>query len=103
MQLRSRGHTYQQISDELGYGNLSNAHRAVKKIFDGIVVEARDEAVKIELDRLDMVQRAVIEVLETRHYTVSDGRIVYLGDKDDPDRKPIEDDGPVLARGGPPV
>ena len=96
MQLRSRGQAYQQISDELGYGHSSNARRAVKKILDGIVVEGRDEAIKIELDGLDMMTRAVIDVLEAKHYVVSDGRIVYLGDKDDPDRRELLDDGPVL-------
>ena len=96
VQMHSRRKTYQQISDELGYGNLSNARRAVKKILDGIIVEGRDEAIKIELDGLDMMTRAVIDVLEAKHYLVSDGRIVYLGDKDDPDRKELLDDAPVL-------
>ena len=96
VQLRSRGQAYQQISDELGYGHSSNARRAVKKILDGIVVEGRDEAIKIELDGLDMMTRAVFEVLEAKHYVVSDGRIVHLGDKDDPDRRELLDDAPVL-------
>jgi len=96
VQLRSRGQTYQQISDELGYGNLSNARRAVKKALEGIIVEGRDEAIKLQLDELDMMQRAVIDVLEAKHYVVSDGRIVHLGDKDDPDRRELLDDGPVL-------
>ena len=96
VQLRSRGQAYQQISDELGYGNLSNARRAVKKTLDGIVVEGRDEAIKLQLDELDMMQRAVFEVLEAKHYVVSDGRIVYVGEKGDPDRRELLDDGPVL-------
>jgi hypothetical protein len=96
VQMHSRRQTYQQISDELGYGHSSNARRAVKKILDGIIVEGRDEAIKIELDGLDMMTRAVIDVLEGQHYVVSDGRIVYLGDKDDPDRTELLDDGPVL-------
>jgi hypothetical protein len=68
----------------------------VKKILDGIIVEGRDEAIKIELDGLDMMTRAVIEVLEGQHYVVSDGRIVYVGEKGDPDRRELLDDGPVL-------
>ena len=94
--LRSRGRTYPQIAEELGYCDKGAAHHAVKKILDGIVVEARDLLIKMELDKLDMMTRAVIDVLEGQHYVVSDGRIVYIGDKDDPDRKELLDDGPVL-------
>ncbi len=91
VQLRSRGRTYQQISDELGYGHSSNARRAVKKALEGIVIEGRDEVIKLQLDELDMMQRAVFEVLEAKHYVVSEGRIVYRGDKE------LLDDSPVLA------
>ena len=91
VQLRSRGQTYQQISDELGYGHSSNARRAVKKALEGIIVEGRDEAIKLQLDELDMMQRAVFEVLEAKHYVVSEGRIVYRGDQE------LLDDSPVLA------
>ena len=90
VQLRSRGQTYQQISDELGYGNLSNARRAVKKALEGIIVDAREDFIKLQLDELDMMTRSVIEVLETKHYVVSEGRIVYRGDKE------LLDDSPVL-------
>jgi len=96
VQLRSRGRTYQQISDELGYGHSSNARRAVKKALEGIIVEGRDEAIKLQLDELDMMQRAVFEVLEAKHYVVSEGRIVHRGGKDDPDREELLDDSPVL-------
>ncbi len=94
--LRSRGHTYPQIAEALGYSDRGAAHHAVKRILDGIVVEAREDLIKLQLDELDMMTRAVIDVLEARHYTVSDGRIVYLGDKDDPDRRELLDDAPVL-------
>ncbi len=90
VQLRSRGRTYQQISDELGYGHSSNARRAVKKALEGIIVDAREDFIKLQLDELDMMTRSVIEVLETKHYVVSEGRIVYRGDKE------LLDDSPVL-------
>ncbi len=94
--LRSRGRTYSQIAEELGFCDKGAAHHAVARVFDGFRVEARDLLIKMELDKLDMMTRSVIEVLETKHYVVSDGRIVHLGDKDDPDRRELLDDAPVL-------
>jgi hypothetical protein len=87
--LRSRGRTYPQIAEELGYCDKSAAHHAVARVFDGFKVEARDLLIKIELDKLDMMTRAVIDVLEAEHYVVSDGRIVYLGDKELLDHAPV--------------
>ncbi len=87
--LRSRGRTYSQIAEELGFCDKSAAHHAVARVFDGFKVEARDLLIKIELDKLDMMTRAVIDVLEAEHYTVSDGRIVYLGDKELLDHAPV--------------
>ena len=94
--LRSRGRTYSQIAEELGYCDKGAAHHAVARVFDGFRVEARDLLIKIELDKLDMMTRAVIDVLEAKHYLVSDGRIVYIGAKDDPDHRELLDDAPVL-------
>jgi hypothetical protein len=88
--LRARGKTYEQIATELGYSDRSEAWRGVKRVLDGIVTEARDEAVKIELDRLDHMWREVITVLETRHFVISDGRIVFRGEE------ALLDDAPVL-------
>lgn len=94
--LRSRGRSYQEISDALSYGGRQNAYRAVTKLLDSIDVDTRDIATKLQLDHLDMLTQATLDVLERFHYTVSDGRIVYLGDKGDSDREPLLDDGPVL-------
>lgn len=94
--LRSRGFSYQEISDDLGYGDRANAYRAVTKLLAGIDIDTREIATKLQLDQLDMLTQATLDVLERFHYTVSDGRIVYLGDKGDSDREPLLDDGPVL-------
>ena len=61
--LRSRGRTYSQIAEELGFCDKGAAHHAVARVFDGFKVEARDLLIKIELDKLDMMTRAVIDVL----------------------------------------
>lgn len=91
--LRSRRMTYQQISDQLGYGGLGNAHRAVKKVLAEIPRDAGEELLQLELDQLDMMTDAVLKVLEAEHYTVSQGRLIYLHE----DAPPLADDSPVLA------
>ncbi len=98
VRLRSRGRTFQQISDELKYGGYQNARRAVKKVLESIDREAAEEHIAIQIDRLDFMYDAAMQVLEAEHYTVSDGRLVYLGDPKDPDipGTPLLDDGPVL-------
>lgn len=91
--LRTRRQTYQQISDALGYGHASNARRAVQKALAAIPRDAAEELIQLELDQLDMLTAAVLNVLETEHYTVSQGRLIYLHE----DAPPLADDSPVLA------
>lgn len=93
VRLRSRGRTYQQISDELGYGGAGTAHRAVKKTLAEVTRDAAEEHIAIQLERLDMMYQSVLDVLERQHYTVSQGRLIYLHE----DAPPLEDDSPILA------
>lgn len=95
--LRARGLTFQQIADQLGYSDRSAARMGWKRVIDGVVIEAREDVLKLELDKLDRMEREAIEIMETFHFVVSDGRIVFTGDKDDPNRTPLHDDGPRLA------
>lgn len=88
--LRSRGTTYQQIADQLGYANKGDAHRAVSRALKAVVAEPAEEVRALELARLDAMYEAAMGVLERRHVTVSNGRVVEL------DGAPIEDDAPVL-------
>jgi hypothetical protein len=88
--LRSRGLTYRQIAAELGV-DVANAHRAVKRALDAVVAEPAADAVAFELERLDALYARALEVMESHHVTVSNGRVVALNDE------PLPDDGPVLA------
>lgn len=88
--LRSRGWSYPRIAAELGWQHRADAWNAVKRVLDATVREAGDQVRAIELDRLDTLYTAATEVLERRHITVSNGRIITLGDE------PLPDDGPVL-------
>jgi hypothetical protein len=89
--LRSRGWSYQQIADELGYAHHSNARKAVKRALEAIVAEPAEDLRQIELGRLDAMWQIALAVLERYHVTVSNGRLITIGGK------PLEDDGPVLA------
>ncbi|MGH3382674.1 MAG: helix-turn-helix domain-containing protein [Actinoallomurus sp.] len=88
--LRSRGWTYQRIADHLGV-TKATAHEAVKRALHDTLAEPAADVRELELARLDAMYDAVIKVLETKHVTVNNGRVIYVGDT------PLEDDGPVLA------
>lgn len=90
--LRARRKTYQQISDALSYGGAQNAQRAVKRTLAAIPRDAGEELIQLELDQLDMLTAAVLEVLEANHYVVSQGRLIYMQEG----APPLTDDSPVL-------
>ena len=91
--LRARRCTYQQISDQLGYGGHQNAQRAVRRALAAVPRDAAEELIQLELDQLDMMTAAVLEVLEANHYVVSQGRLIHLHE----DAPPLTDDAPVLT------
>lgn len=95
--LRSKGYGYRAIGEELGV-DPSSAYDAVQRALKEIVQEPAEEAKKLELERLDEqllrydgMRAMVMRTLENRHYTVSSGKLIFLGDE------PLEDDSFVLA------
>lgn len=88
--LRSRGWSYRRIAAELDL-SVSNAHAAVQRALRAIVEEPAQDVRTLELERLDGMYDAVMKVLEAKHFTVSQGRLIKIDDE------PLEDDGPVLA------
>jgi hypothetical protein len=90
--LRSRGMSYRAVATAMGI-DVATAHAMVQRALADTVREAGEAVVTMELAKLDDYQAAVMRVLEARHYTVSNGRLIYLGDSP----VPLEDDGPVLA------
>lgn len=89
---RSRGLSYRDIALTMGMASVSSAHASVQRALAATIPTEDAAAVRtLELDRLDTMQAAVMAVLERKHVTVSNGRIVYLDDE------PLEDDAPVLA------
>lgn len=89
--LRARGWTYPRIAAEMDYDSRASAYHAVERVLRETVREAGDDLRALELERLDAMWAAAVEVLDRQHVTVSNGRIVELGGE------PLEDDAPVLA------
>jgi hypothetical protein len=94
LRLRSAGLTYAQVAAELGYPSASSAAAAAKRALRSsktLLDRQSGELATLELERLDQLEQAARRVLETRHITIQDGRIVR-----DDDGQVVEDDGPVL-------
>lgn len=89
-QLRSRSMSYRAIAKQLDV-SVSTAHEMVKRALAAVVREAGEAVVTLELEKLDRAEAAVLAVLEAKHYTVSNGKLICLGDE------PLLDDAPVLA------
>lgn len=89
-EMRSRGLSYRAIAHHHRV-SVSTAHGAVQRALAAIRGEGAAEVRDLELDRLDELWRITMAVLEREHVTVSNGRVVHLGEK------PLRDDGPVLA------
>lgn len=97
--LRAKALTYQQIADELGFADKKGAQRAVERAIEAVIREPGEAVLHFELERLDAELRRLdgLEVkaravLNARHITVSNGRVIHHPDTGDP----MEDDGPVL-------
>jgi len=96
MRLRSRGWSLAAISDELGYGDTSNVRRALAKHTERVTGEAAAELRQAQLEELDRLTSAATAVLEAKHVTISNGRVVTLPGPDGAGSVPVEDDAPVL-------
>lgn len=104
--MKTRGCTLAEIQIALDYGSTAHVATALRRHIDRRVGPAADEYRALMDERLDHMRREVLRVLETTHYKVSEGRVIYHAPCDCPqglygDRcphwKPLEDDSPVLA------
>lgn len=93
VRMRTAGRDWQTIADALGYSSRGAAcqdvTRALKAYQDDLAAAAEDHRV-LALARLDDLLKAAHEVLERKHITVNNGKVIYLGEQ------PIEDDAPTL-------
>lgn len=90
---RSRGLSYRAIAMEMGWADVSSAHDAVQRALAATIpAETAADVRQLELDRLDRMFEAAVKVLEGRHITVSQGRIIV----DPESNEPLADDAPIL-------
>lgn len=104
--LRSRSMSYREIAKTLDV-DVHTAHDMVKRAMAAVVREAGEAVIALELEKLDRAEAAVLTVLEAKHYTVSNGQLIYIGGKRVKDEvsgrwfteggEPLYDDAPVLA------
>ena len=81
------------------YANLAARYGVSKQAAIGMVRRAhheagrqlREQALGVELARLDGLEAALLAVLARHHVTVNNGRVIML------DGEPLEDDGPVVT------
>jgi hypothetical protein len=84
------GKTYLEISDELGYGSKSNAHRAVQRVLMETVKQPADEVRALLRARNEEIYALAREIALKQHYAHGNGKLVYK------DGEPLIDDGPKL-------
>lgn len=98
--LRVQGYTNSQIAKKLNFPSGKAVSDSICNLLREIKREPGEELLKIELERLDAqlvrlndLETAARAVLDARHITVNNGRVIYHPDTE----QPMEDDGPVLA------
>lgn len=90
IKMRRDGVRYEDIAAALGYNSRGAAVQDVQRALATMVSEPAEELRALELQRLDAMWQAALEVLVREHITVSNGKVVTLNGE------PIKDDGPVL-------
>ena len=83
--MRSRGQSYAAIGREFGVTRQA-VQDAVSRAMARVVREAAEPLRQMELEKLDRLERAALEVLETRHVQLYQGADTGF-----------EDDGPKLS------
>jgi transposase-like protein len=92
VQMHAMRYSYTEIANALGYGNRSNAHRAVRRAHERILKPPVMTRVATEVAELDAIVLNLIGIIHKRHVAVSSGKVVT-----DDEGRVLEDDGPILA------
>jgi hypothetical protein len=100
LKLRRQGAPYSAIAAEIGWKSASAAHDAVCRALNREPSEDREQLRKLEVARLDGLERVAWKVLERFHYVVITsgphaGDIVYSPPEDG--SEPLIDSAPVLG------
>jgi hypothetical protein len=93
LELRKQGWTHREIGDGLGIsesGARDICNRVLARL-ETASTETAEEVRRLELERLDGLEKKAAEVLMKQHVFVNSGRIVYDGEAR------LIDDGPTLS------
>jgi hypothetical protein len=88
-QLRLQHYTIRQIAGITGL-SIGTVHKRIADEIAETVAPFREQYVAMARERLDNTSRLVLDLLERRHYLISEGHVVRM------DGTPIEDDEFVL-------
>lgn len=92
--LRSRSMSYPQIARAMGCSQ-STAYERVQRALKAIVREPAEAVVKMELEKLERLERKCLQILDGSHVLVSQGRVITSGTGEE--TVTYTDPGPVLA------
>jgi hypothetical protein len=98
--LRSQGWPFERIAGELGYASRGKAYEGVQRALAEIPREGVEELRQMELERLDRLYLAALEVLERKHLTVSHGKVIsrFVGlERDEDGIERLDDDGKTIS------
>lgn len=100
VQMRNARHTWQEISDALGYSSSGAACKDVSRALD-IAKAALNETAEVHraqaLERLDAMYAAAWRVLSMYHVKINNGDVIRLTDETTGETVFLEDTAPVLA------
>lgn len=86
------GRTYRQTAAHFDMA-VSSIHDAVERAKLAAIVPAGDDILSMELLKLEVAERAILEVMRAHHIVVSDGRVVF----DPRNDQLLTDHKPVMA------
>lgn len=90
------GRSFQEIGDQLGISKWA-AIRAYRRAVRGVIQEAGEEALKVQIDRMEYLFAKAVEVLESDHVVVSHGKVITMEDPETGREIPLKDHAPALA------
>jgi hypothetical protein len=93
--LRGEGLTLREIAEHLGYGHISSVDEAIARAYRDLAGPAKLSRER-RTSELDMLWEYAQEIVDRRHITVSNGKVITMRDPETGEDIPLPDDGPRL-------
>lgn len=95
--LRTDGLSYREIAKQLGFADESGAYMAAGRALDATRRDGGDKLKAYEIERLDVLYRAALDVLRREHLAHGNGRVVERLNPATGRIETLRDSGPELA------